>query len=194
MQSDVPPALDPTAATRQSTNLMPFAARGLHQHVQILLLSWFQHWLAEHQQAPLMIVAHLRAITSHTHACTAGELRQHVRALLLAQYQHQLAEQQQQQQAPAKQLPPPGDDAGGRRLFNRLMPSFQTAPDQHQAGNGVAMGTPSAGPPQPGAGQQQQPQAPPEAGSMRGFGSRFADITKSFKGAQRGESFKAPQT
>ena len=117
-----------------------------------------------------------------------------MRALLLAQYQHQLAEQQQP--APAKQLPPPGDDAGGRRLFNRLMPSFQglAGPDQHQTGNGVAGGAPSAGTPQPGAGQQLQPQAPPDAGSMRGFGSRFADITKSFKGAQRGESFKAPQT
>ena len=115
-----------------------------------------------------------------------------MRALLLAQYQHQLAEQQQP--APAKQLPPLGEDAGGRRLFNRLMPSFQTSPDQHLTGNGVAGGAPSAGAPQPGAGQQQQPQAPPDAGSMRGFGSRFADITKSFKGAQRGESFRAPQT
>eukprot|EP00891_Asterochloris_glomerata_P007143 jgi/Astpho2/7143/fgenesh1_pg.00113_%23_1_t len=68
----------------------------------------------------------------------SGELRQHVRALLLAQYQHQLAEQQQQ--APAKHLPPPGEDAGSRRLFNRLMPTFQglAAPDQHQTGNGVA--------------------------------------------------------
>ena len=171
------------------------AARELHQHVQLSLLTLLQHHLAEHQQAPLMIAATPGAANkSHILACTAGELRQHARALLLAQYQHQLAEQQP---APAKQLPPPGDDAGGRRLFNRLMmPSFQglAGPDQHQTGNGTAGGAPNAGAPQPGAGQQQQPQAPPDAGSMRGFGSRFADITKSFKGAQRGESLKAPQT